>query len=39
MGKNRDNEYNVHGFTWVSEHIKGDENGVLIKKQRVLINN
>lgn len=39
IGKNRDDEYVVEGYTWVSEHIRGDENGVLIKKQRVLINN
>ncbi len=26
LGKGRDDQYNVKGFTWVAEHLKGPEN-------------
>lgn len=36
VGKNRDGEYCVSGFTWVSEHERGPEEMPLIKKTRVI---
>jgi hypothetical protein len=34
IGKDRDGNYCVSNFTWVSEYIKGPENKPVIKKQR-----
>lgn len=39
IGKNRNGEYGVAGFTWVVEHIKGNENLPLIEKTRILHQN
>jgi len=38
LGKNRMGEYGVTGFTWVSEHTRGDKNAPLIIKPRVVEN-
>jgi hypothetical protein len=32
VGKNRQNEYNINGFTWVTEHFKGPEDKEIINK-------
>jgi len=34
IGKNRNGEYCIQGFTWIKEHIRGE--GELIKKTRVV---
>ena len=34
IGKNRNGEYRVYGYTWVTEYVKG--NGELVKKLRVV---
>lgn len=34
IGKDRDNQYQVAGWTWVTPHIKGE--GVLVKKTRLV---
>lgn len=36
LGKDRDGNYCVGGFTWVKNHIRGDENLPLIKKTRII---
>ena len=36
VGKDRSGDYNVSGFTWVREHIKGPDNKPLIKKIRIV---
>lgn len=38
IGKNREGEYCIDGFTWVKEHKKGPEEATLIKKLRVVSN-
>lgn len=36
VGKNREGEYGIQGFTWVVEHIKGPEELPIIEKTRIL---
>lgn len=36
LGKNRAGEYVVHGHTWVTDHIKGPEDGTFVKKIRLI---
>lgn len=36
VGKNREGEYGVHGFTWVVDHVKGPEDAPLVEKTYVL---
>lgn len=36
VGKDRDGNYGVEGYTWVREHVRGPEALPLIKKQRVV---
>jgi hypothetical protein len=38
IGKNRDGEYVVPGYTWVSHHTRGDESLPLVKKIRLVKN-
>lgn len=35
LGKDRDGNYCVHGYTWISHHTKGPENLPVVKKVRV----
>lgn len=37
LGKNREGIYNICGYTWINEYIKGDNDSMLIKKQRICI--
>lgn len=39
VGKNRDGEYNIEGFTWVKNYVKGPEHLPLVKKTRVVEQN
>ena len=39
IGKNRENEYSVNGFTWVVPHTKGPDHKDLITKTRLIIGN
>lgn len=36
LGKDRNDDYSVHGFTWVTDHIRGPEDKPFIKKTRFL---
>jgi hypothetical protein len=36
LGKDRDGDYCVHGFTWVQDHEKGPEHLPLVKKTRIV---
>jgi hypothetical protein len=36
LGKDRDGNYSVHGWTWVSDYIKGPEDKPLIRKTRIV---
>lgn len=36
IGKNRDGEYKVTGFTWVMNHVRGPEDKPIIKKTYVV---
>jgi len=36
LGKNREGEYVVKGYTWVTEHAAGPENKPLVNKTRVV---
>jgi hypothetical protein len=36
LGKDRNGEYNVEGFTWVVPHVKGSIDLPLIKKSRIV---
>lgn len=36
LGKNREGEYVVQGYTWVKAHIKGPEDKPVIKKTRII---
>lgn len=36
LGKDREGNYNVKGYTWVSEHEKGPEDALVVKKVRVV---
>jgi hypothetical protein len=36
LGKDREGNYNVKGFTWVSNHVKGPDTAPLIKKTYVV---
>lgn len=36
IGKDREGNYCVEGFTWVKEHVRGPEELPLVKKQRVV---
>lgn len=36
LGKDREGNYSVEGFTWVTEHVKGPEDAPLVKKTRVV---
>lgn len=38
IGKDRNGEYNINGFTWVNEFEKGDKELPLIEKTRIIIN-
>lgn len=38
IGKDRNGDYTVSGFTWVVPHVKGPESMPLIKKTRVIYN-
>ena len=38
IGKDRDGNYCVHGYTWVKPSIKGPQNSPLIKKSRLVMN-
>jgi len=36
IGKDRSGAYVISGYTWVSSHVRGPEDAVLIKKKRVI---
>jgi hypothetical protein len=36
IGKNRNGEYNVNGYTWVVNHVRGDESKPLVIKKRIV---
>lgn len=36
LGKNREGEYVVQGYTWVKAHIKGPEDKPVVKKTRII---
>lgn len=36
IGKNREGEYVVQGYTWVKAHVKGPEDKPVIKKTRII---
>ena len=36
IGKDRQGDYGVKGFTWVKDHTKGPENTQLVEKVRIL---
>lgn len=36
LGKDRDDNYCVHGWTWIRHHVKGPEDKPLVKKVRVV---
>ena len=36
VGKDREGNYNVEDYTWVSEHVKGPEDAPIVMKHRVV---
>lgn len=36
IGKNREGNYDVDGFTWVVPHVKGPEDKIVVKKTRLI---
>lgn len=36
IGKDREENYCIKGYTWVSSYVKGPEDAVLIKKKRIV---
>lgn len=38
LGKDRQGNYNVKGYTWVKSFIKGDKNSKLTQKERIIFN-
>jgi hypothetical protein len=37
IGKNREGRYCINGFTWVTDHVKGPEDKVFVKKTRLVL--
>jgi len=37
IGKDREDNYAVEGFTWIKSHIRGDKNSPIIQRERIII--
>lgn len=38
LGKDRQGNYNIQGYTWVKSFIKGNKDGIIQQKERIILN-